>query len=42
MVGLFSSSLAALGWRGPGKIEVILSVRFIQGRNKLRPFFFLA
>ena len=24
MVGLFSSSLATLGWRGPGKIEVIM------------------
>ncbi len=30
MVDSFSSSLALMGWRGPGKIEVILSVRFIQ------------
>ena len=24
MVGSFSSSLTSLGWRGPGKIEVIM------------------
>ena len=29
-MGSVSSSLALVGWRGPGKIEVILSVRFIQ------------
>jgi len=35
MVGSFSSSLALLGWRGPGKIEVILSVWFSSFRDAI-------
>ncbi len=36
MVGSFSSSLATLGWRGPGKIEVILSVWFsVSGKASI-------
>jgi len=34
-VGSFSSSLATLGWRGPGKIEVILSVWFSSFRDAI-------